>query len=159
MYERFGRVLDRCESHIERRLAIAFLFSEQYTFRPVEEGPVVARDALDVALAQQIQAEGYRIDFALWHGSDGQRVAVECDGHAFHDGDREAAERDKARDRRLIVAGWQVLRFTGRELVRDPLRCAHQAWRVAGARAPAVHSTAAVGGFGVDDALSQASFG
>jgi very-short-patch-repair endonuclease len=47
------------------------------------------------------------------------RVVVEADGYAHH-GTRAAFERDRARDRRLAVAGYRVLRVTHRALTEDP---------------------------------------
>ncbi|HZA89075.1 MAG TPA: DUF559 domain-containing protein [Solirubrobacterales bacterium] len=58
---------------------------------------------------------GVEVDF-LWPA---QRLAVETDGHRVH-GTRQAFERDRRRDRRLLLAGWRVARFTWRQLVRDP---------------------------------------
>jgi very-short-patch-repair endonuclease len=42
-------------------------------------------------------------------------VIVELDGHRAH-GTRAAFERDRERDRRMQVAGWQVIRVTWRQL-------------------------------------------
>lgn len=74
----------------------------------------------------------YRTDFfinAFVSGANGQDgilsvpVAVECDGHDFHEKTKEQAIRDKKRDRDFIAAGVPVLHFTGREIWRDPSRC------------------------------------
>jgi Protein of unknown function (DUF559)/Transcriptional regulator, AbiEi antitoxin len=54
---------------------------------------------------------GHRVDF-LWPE---QRLIVELDGWRFH-GHRLAFERDRARDVALQLAGYQVLRFTWRQL-------------------------------------------
>jgi hypothetical protein len=48
-----------------------------------------------------------------------QRLVVELDGHAFH-ATAAAYERDRARDRALIAAGWRVVRVTWRQLHDDP---------------------------------------
>jgi very-short-patch-repair endonuclease len=48
------------------------------------------------------------------------RVIVECDGWGAH-GHRAAFDRDRARDARLAALGHVVLRFTWRQLTRDPL--------------------------------------
>jgi very-short-patch-repair endonuclease len=58
----------------------------------------------------------YLIDLA-W--SD-QRVLVETDGYATH-GHRAAFEADRARDAALQAAGYAVLRFTRRQIARQPL--------------------------------------
>jgi very-short-patch-repair endonuclease len=58
---------------------------------------------------------GVEVDF-LWPV---QRLAVETDGHRVH-GTRQAFERDRHRDRRLLLEGWRVVRFTWRHVVSDP---------------------------------------
>jgi very-short-patch-repair endonuclease len=61
------------------------------------------------------QVEGLEVDF---HWPDA-RLVVETDGREHH-GTAMAFERDRERDERLVAAGWTVLRFTHRRLVRDP---------------------------------------
>lgn len=65
----------------------------------------------------------YKLDFALW-SEKSWRVAVECDGHEFHEKTKEQAARDRTRERDLVFEGWTVLRFTGSEIYRDAQRCA-----------------------------------
>ena len=48
-----------------------------------------------------------------------QQLIVELDGRSTH-GTPMAFERDRARDRELIVAGWRVIRVTWRQLRDDP---------------------------------------
>jgi hypothetical protein len=59
--------------------------------------------------------EGAEADF-LWRG---RGLIVETDGHATH-GTRRAFERDRRRDQRLALAGYRVIRFTWRQVARDP---------------------------------------
>ena len=66
---------------------------------------------------------GYRLDLAVESG--GVRVDVECDGAPFH----VDQERDRARDHAIRDAGWEVLRFSGREISRDASVCAHRVAR------------------------------
>ena len=63
-----------------------------------------------------------RIDFAIIpaDGSGCQPIAVEMDGHNFHEKTKEQAASDKSRDRALKAAGWTTVRFTGSEIHRDP---------------------------------------
>lgn len=58
---------------------------------------------------------GYEVDF-LWPN---QRVIVETDGRATH-ATLAGFERDRARDARLTAAGYRVMRFTWRQVTRDP---------------------------------------
>jgi hypothetical protein len=57
----------------------------------------------------------YKADF-LWRR---ERVVAETDGLAFHT-NRKAFEHDRLRDQRLALAGYTVVRFTWRQLVRQP---------------------------------------
>jgi hypothetical protein len=63
------------------------------------------------------KVEGLEVDF---HWPDA-RLVVETDGHEHH-GTRAAFERDRARDQRLVAAGWSVLRFTHRQVLGEPER-------------------------------------
>lgn len=58
----------------------------------------------------------YEIDF-LWRE---QRLAVELDGWEHH-GNREAFERDRARDADLAAWGFRVIRVTWRQLEQRPV--------------------------------------
>jgi predicted transcriptional regulator of viral defense system len=46
-------------------------------------------------------------------------LVVETDGHRVH-GTRHAFERDRRRDRRLLLAGWRVARVTWLQVEREP---------------------------------------
>lgn len=54
-----------------------------------------------------------------------QRLVVEVDGWAAH-GTRRAFERDRARDRGLVTAGWRVVRVTSRQLDEEADSIARQ---------------------------------
>jgi very-short-patch-repair endonuclease len=62
-----------------------------------------------------------------------QRLVVELDGHAAHRSVR-AFERDRARDRALQAAGWQVVRVTWRQLQREREQLAADLGRLLGRR-------------------------
>ena len=50
------------------------------------------------------------------------KVAVELDGHDYHERTKAQARHDKSRDRALTQSGWLNLRFTGSEIYEDPSR-------------------------------------
>jgi very-short-patch-repair endonuclease len=58
--------------------------------------------------------EGEEVDF-FWRA---QRLIVETDGHATH-GTNVAFERDRARDARLTLLGYRVVRFTYQQLTYE----------------------------------------
>lgn len=72
-----------------------------------------------ICLIPQYPSEPYSIDIAViikhpFHAPF--RIAVECDGHDFHERTKEQAQHDKRRDRELQKRGWIVFRFTGSEI-------------------------------------------
>jgi very-short-patch-repair endonuclease len=77
----------------------------------------------------------YKADF-LWRA---ERLIVETDGWGSH-GTRQAFENDRRRDRRLTVAGWTVVRFTWRDVEREPAEVKEtlaRLWEARSGRAPA----------------------
>lgn len=71
----------------------------------------------------------YRVDFMVsvpCPNGDTALFAIECDGHDFHERTKEQALRDRSRDRTLLQAGIQTLRFTGSEIWADAGRCADE---------------------------------
>lgn len=127
-----------CESPIEELMMAALQFCEFGYFRgphPVEK--ISFDDAKDVAfnmhhsmakvmICPQYPVGAYRLDFAVFvMGFDHSiaRLAVECDGHDFHEKTKQQAAKDKKRDRDLMLAGWRVFRFTGSEIYKDVGNC------------------------------------
>lgn len=51
------------------------------------------------------------------------RIAIELDGHEFHERTKEQASRDRSRDRAFSIAGFAVVRFTGAEVYSDASSC------------------------------------
>ena len=132
-FERFGAFVDRCESPVERMFLAALLFLGDYTFEPFEHPPVIARDATGLELGQQQLVDGHRLDFTLTHPGATKRFAIEIDGFVHHGSTPAQFERDSSRQRTVTARGWTFLRFSGREVRRDPRRCADEAMQ-AGAR-------------------------
>lgn len=131
--ENFGRM---CGSPIEVMLlgAMTLQHSLEIWAEPLEV-PIQMQVAsrLDgappsgvVVIIPQFQWQAFRIDFAFFYQSEVPRVFVECDGHQFHERTPEQAERDRSRDRQVQQAGIPIIRFTGREIVRDPFGCGTQ---------------------------------
>lgn len=52
------------------------------------------------------------------------RMAVQCDGHDFHDMSPEQAKQEKKFEKALTVGRYQLVRFTGEEISNDPAKCA-----------------------------------
>ncbi len=68
-----------------------------------------------IAFRQQVVIDGVgRVDFLI-----GRMLVIEVDGAAHHS-TPQSFERDRARDARSSIRGYRVLRFSYRQLMRDP---------------------------------------
>ena len=72
---------------------------------------------------------GYVVDFAF----PAIKLAVEIDGWAFHH-DPVKFQYDRQRQNQLILRGWQILRFTWRDLVERPEHVIRELRRAISAR-------------------------
>lgn len=133
------------DSPIERLMAAALYaqakhgFGEHHSFArfcwrdqsDIESGDAPGDELLHIVVQAPVLT--FRVDFLIvakgWQ--EERKIVVECDGHDFHERTKEQAERDRSRDRKMTEAGYTVLRFTGREIYRDPIKCAEQVLRLA----------------------------
>lgn len=116
-------------SPLEALLLDAFFASGFFDKLAVPSEVVVGSGPLGLLL-QQVTVPSvdrrYRLDFAIMNAPDGLFLAVEVDGHQFHEATPQQAQSDKSRDRKLTAVGWQVLRFTGSEVYRDAAACVRE---------------------------------
>lgn len=87
-----------------------------------EEACGISMTPIESAVWSDIRMEGavlypqYPVDrFFVDFGNPAARIAIECDGYAFH----MDKAKDAARDKRLRDLGWEVVRFTGSECMKD----------------------------------------
>ncbi len=120
------RQLGRCESPIEST------FLSQFCAAAVDNGYGVGRTikvpSETIVVQPQARVDRFRVDFLIWFDFFGDRIelAVECDGHHWHERTKTQAANDRARDRALQALGYEVLRFTGREINAAPAHCAFE---------------------------------
>jgi very-short-patch-repair endonuclease len=88
---------------------------------------------LTITIRPQVPVGAYVADFVVSSSENDRqtkpwstRVAVEIDGHDFHEKTKEQAAHDKRRDRFFTSQGLPFLRFTGSELVKAPAKCARE---------------------------------
>jgi hypothetical protein len=91
------------------------------------------RDKADrwIGMYADVEILTYRADILIAvDGNDAMTewLAVECDGHDFHDRTKQQAAYDRARDRELLAQGVYTIRFTGSEIHHDSHRCAVETW-------------------------------
>jgi hypothetical protein len=131
-YEALSGACD-CESPIEQLMGVMLAFAFNDTSNPypwVGSGPEVHR--LEAWVDNQVWIEvherSYRIDFVIYikdrevclknNRPKIYSIAVECDGHDFHEKTKEQAAHDKMRDRDLAEVFDLVLHYTGSEIYK-----------------------------------------
>lgn len=128
-----GAMVDgRYDSPVEATFALAL----SGLGMPVRKGAEHPGHVDDEAAYAQVQFGILRVDFLIG------RVVVELDGHEWHERTPEQVERDHKRDRQLIACGYTVLRFSGREVIRDPRACAEEALTISRALAGGITTLA-----------------
>ena len=126
----------KCESPIEVAYAVAFDLMHGLWRGPANSSSTLwaANTAPMIFLEPQVQVDGFRVDFVCgWNvGSDRfTSIAIECDGHDFHERTKKQAAADKSRDRALSSQFARVIRFTGSEIYADPCKCASETLQLA----------------------------
>ncbi|MFL5874238.1 MAG: endonuclease domain-containing protein [Solirubrobacterales bacterium] len=115
--------LERCCGRGRGRRALRPVRRLICEFRPPDEG----RSPLEIRFqgflrfydlpipVQNVDILDHEVD-ALWPAA---KLIVELDSWEFH-GHRAAFERDRARDPKLLIAGYRTIRVTHRRLDREP---------------------------------------
>ncbi|MGI8388044.1 endonuclease domain-containing protein [Brucella anthropi] len=149
------------DSEIERLLCAALVNRVHYGVSEFREVLIPHNEAaaagfftepeyrISLILQPQVQIEQFRVDFVLSAWTFGKfhvnhrrvdmpphwrKLVIECDGHDFHERTKEQATKDRSRDRELSSLGYDVFRFTGSELWRDPWAATDQllSWALRG---------------------------
>ncbi|HDZ05800.1 hypothetical protein LCGC14_0123670 [marine sediment metagenome] len=69
----------------------------------------------------KIDNKSTRVDLLIWKPNDERfKLIVECDGFKYHN-TKEAFTSDRKRDRLYKSKGYQVIRFSGTEIWKDPI--------------------------------------
>lgn len=115
------RLLDhfQFDSPLERAFFIWYLAEKPGQWRLRPQSPVL------------VCGNSYRLDFEVFYefGTPGfedwrqTKIAVELDGHGFHERTPQQVQRRDQRDRDLQLDGWKVLHFSFLEFDRDPVKC------------------------------------
>lgn len=128
--ERMSWVLDRLESPIEA--VFAWHFATFVLATPLRQ--------IDLSAEPQVWFDDrefgrYRFDFSILAPQGPLHIAVELDGHDFHERTPDQVIERNSRDRRMQLHKWRMLHFSGREVLSEPMSCAGQTWLVALQRA------------------------
>ena len=123
----------KCKSPIEQIFLIAFEMYDCWSQEPIKyHDPLILEPQYELNVGKR----KYILDFAfieehdLGNGeSEFTKIAIECDGHEFHEKTKEQVNSRNERDIALQSDGWEILRFSGNEIYNHPEKCAKKAYR------------------------------
>lgn len=135
---------DGIQSPIEDLFFIAFNAMAESSLSEVNPTPKydqstgTSEPGVGIYIHPQYQLGKYRIDFVVSsHGIAPQEycqpIAIELDGHDFHDKNKQQRAYEKARDRYIVKGGFRILHYTGSEIVADPYKAAYEVLSMVGA--------------------------
>jgi very-short-patch-repair endonuclease len=130
-FELTDSYLMEIKSPIEQALFLAIRNSGCLAFLERYAKDVHGGESLILDYQHQIKTgnKTYYADLALciWLKNDSTvNLAIECDGHEFHEKTKKQAQYDRQRERAITAAGYTVIRFTGSEIFKDPYKCADE---------------------------------
>jgi|SRR6185312_7638111 len=128
----YGKMM--CVSETKRlRDSFPKMYGYVYTYTSAPDAEVFLYSQFPV----QVDGRKCRLDFAIaveqantGNPNKYEWVAVECDGHDYHERTKEQAKADRSRDRLLTASGWRVVRFTGSELFTNTRGCVDELIRI-----------------------------
>jgi very-short-patch-repair endonuclease len=119
--------LARCGSAVEAYFARAFV--QRADTRYVNDQTAIAGD---FTLQLQVRVANYYIDAVVSDAAN--QIAVEIDGMGFHHRSKEQVAADYLRQRRIVLKGFTVIRFTAKEVLVSPEECWRQVEAILAAR-------------------------
>jgi very-short-patch-repair endonuclease len=90
---------------------------------PIERKFFKMAENLGITLIPQHPEARYKLDFL--YEQDGLKFAIELDGSRYHK-TRAQMTRDYVRQRYLQSLGYEVVRFTGKEIKDDVSKCVNE---------------------------------
>jgi very-short-patch-repair endonuclease len=120
-----------CESPIEQLLSLHlnYLQMSLNDWNPFIEMSGISNN-------QKIKCKNgktYRLDFyfvVLYKNQETKYYGIECDGYEFHQKTKEQVEYDNQRQRDLQNEGIEIIRFSGSEIWKSPLKCAKEVQKI-----------------------------
>jgi len=91
------------------------------------------RGRLPLPVKQREFLDGDRLLSVADFAYENEKIAIYCDGFAFHSG-KDMLALDAQKRNELQAQGWAVLTFWGKTILKHPDRCEEQIWRTYCAR-------------------------
>lgn len=120
-------MIEDCESPIEKILYVALIstLNSYDLFLYIENQTLI-----------ESNGRKYYADFTIshdemlnWDLREDFMLVIECDGYEFHQKTKEQVDNDNQREYDIKMAGWEIIRFSGREIYNNPIECAKKVMR------------------------------
>lgn len=133
-YENMGFLVENTFIHEIHKCCISpieqiYYFTYTLMDYDVNEGK---RPSMAILPQHKVEANGniYYLDFyfdakTCGYGVD-YKLAIECDGHDFHEKSKKQVAHDNERALNLKMAGYDILRFSGSQIYKEPFKCVLQ---------------------------------
>lgn len=129
----YATFIEDCESPIEQIMGLALWRHLELQGRHIDYEMINIQTQYPYIVDEN--TEKYRLDFLITLDDPNKKeykFVVECDSEKHHFTE-ERFYKDRERDRDLLEAGYVTIRFTGKEIVKDPSACArsvyHTIWQ------------------------------
>lgn len=125
---------NHCESPVEQLFLIEWCYQIEAENRVPDGFP-------KFYIWPQYEIQNYRVDFLIYHTSNDmwmcqeetqpknnkeKTLIVEIDSYLWHGKTPYQFEKEKKRERDLMSQGYEIMRFSGREIIRDVAECVEQ---------------------------------
>jgi len=118
--------INQCGSPIEKLFLIEWYFQNDNFY--------YGGDLKDYFIIPQYKIGNYRVDFFICldnsdidpYEDKENCLIIELDSYLWHGSDPEQFAKEKERERELQKEGWNIMRFSGREIYRDVDKCVQE---------------------------------
>ena len=124
-----GIDLLKCESPIEREM-LHLLIDIYYEIINSDINYIFKINEFSNQKSIKTENNTYRADFYFEFSFiyqkkeiDNLKLIIECDGHEFHEKTKEQVIKNNQRDRDLQNKGYEILHFSGSEILKNILQC------------------------------------
>jgi len=105
----------------------------EFDLEPQHSDKSTGKYRIDFFINLQIDAYftfGNEIDLDDFNKIDFPKLGIEIDSHIWHEKTKEQAQYDKERERFLVSNGWKIIRFTGREVYKNPEKAVDETFEI-----------------------------
>lgn len=117
-----GLDTSECKSPIEKIFYVAFSYLIEVDYAGEESRHYSLHPQFSIEVGSRTYIADFYVEFDNCNCD--LKLTIECDGHDFHEKTKEQVSHDNERQLAIKSAGYDVIRFSGSQIVKNPLKCA-----------------------------------